>query len=332
MTVALIYRPSWEEELLAQLSVDTVKSKSLEPSLLTTVDHHSDSATKEMPRADIEGQHYVDVDHVEAPVTFKAYMACAFAAFGGIFFGYGKWLCSAAELISDMGYIAGVMGMNYVITHYTGLPIPGPNATQAEKDAFVLPSWMQSLITSILSAGTFFGALIAGDMADIFGRRTTIIAGCGIFIVGTILQVASTGYKLLVAGRAIAGIGVGFESAVVILYMSEIAPRKVRGALVSGYQFCITIGILVSHSLGAANFAACILCKLRQPEPDGHWFLPHSHRPPGMSLCNLLLTTVCLGVHSCLWSLLAPRVSSLLCQTWTYRSCPRCPHSHPWTA
>jgi len=50
----------------------------------------------------------------------------------------------------------------------------------------------------------------------------------------------------IVAGRIIAGLGVGFESAIVILYMSEICPKKVRGALVAGYQFCITIGILLA--------------------------------------------------------------------------------------
>jgi sugar porter (SP) family MFS transporter len=44
----------------------------------------------------------------------------------------------------------------------------------------------------------------------------------------------------------IAGVGVGFVSAIIILYMSEIAPRKVRGAIVSGYQFCITIGLLLA--------------------------------------------------------------------------------------
>lgn len=38
----------------------------------------------------------------------------------------------------------------------------------------------------------------------------------------------------------------GFVSAIIILYMSEIAPKKVRGALVSGYQFCITIGLLLA--------------------------------------------------------------------------------------
>jgi MFS family permease len=53
-------------------------------------------------------------------------------------------------------------------------------------------------------------------------------------------------YGLLIAGRLIAGVGVGFVSAIVILYMSEIAPRKVRGMIVSGYQFCITLGLLLS--------------------------------------------------------------------------------------
>ena len=64
---------------------------------------------------------------------------------------------------------------------------------------------------------------------------------------GVILQISfSHGLGLIVAGRLVAGLGVGFESAIVILYMSEICPRKVRGALVAGYQFCITIGIMLA--------------------------------------------------------------------------------------
>jgi MFS transporter, SP family, sugar:H+ symporter len=141
-----------------------------------------------------------DIERIEAPVTFKAYMMCAFAAFGGIFFGY------------DSGYISGVMGMTYFIHRFTGL-----DPATTPKDSFSLPSWKKSLITSILSAGTFFGAIIAGDLADFFGRRTTIIIGCFIFIVGVILQTASTALGLLVAGRLIAGFGVGFVSAIIIL-------------------------------------------------------------------------------------------------------------------
>ncbi|MCJ1315576.1 hypothetical protein MMC15_000896 [Xylographa vitiligo] len=175
-----------------------------------------------------------DVNRIEAPVTVKAYMMCAFAAFGGIFFGF------------DSGYISGVLGMPYFVSLITGIPIPGPNASAAEVAAFTLTSSNKSLITSVLSAGTFFGALIAGDLADYFGRRTTIILGCLVFMLGVILQAASYGLGLLVAGRLIAGFGVGFVSAIIILYMSEIAPRKVRGAIVSGYQFCITIGLLLA--------------------------------------------------------------------------------------
>ncbi|WVN86080.1 uncharacterized protein L203_101238 [Cryptococcus depauperatus CBS 7841] len=161
----------------------------------------------------------ISPDRVEAPVTAKGYLLCVFASFGGIFLGY------------EAGYMNGVLGMNYFINMMTGLPIPPHNADKATKDVFTLPSWEKSLITSILSASTIFGAIIAGDLADYFGRRITIISGCAVFI--------------LVAGRLISGFGVGFISATITLYMSEIAPRKVRGAIVSGYQFCITIGLLL---------------------------------------------------------------------------------------
>jgi SP family sugar:H+ symporter-like MFS transporter len=190
-----------------------------------------------------------DLNRIEAPVTKKAYLICAFAAFGGILFGY------------DIGYINGVLGMDFFIHQFTGLPIPGPDADAAERANFVLPASKQSLVVSILSAGTFFGSVIAGDFADLVGRRTTIIVGCGIFAFGVALQVASTGYGLLVAGRLVAGIGVGFLSAIVIVYMSEIAPKKVRGAVVSGYQFCLTVGILlascVTYSSANRHDAGC---------------------------------------------------------------------------
>ncbi|KAJ5825372.1 hypothetical protein N7474_002510 [Penicillium riverlandense] len=173
---------------------------------------------------------------VEAPVTFKAYLMCAFAAFGGIFFGY------------DSGYINGVTSMKYFIETFQHLNPDDAN--------FAIPASRKSLIVSILSAGTFFGALIAGDLADWFGRRTTIIAGCVVFIIGVILQTASSSVGLLVPGRLIAGFGMGFVSAIIILYMSEIAPRKIRGALVSGYQFCVTIGLMLASCVdyGTQNY------------------------------------------------------------------------------
>lgn len=74
-----------------------------------------------------------NLDRIEAPVTLKAYLMCAFSAFGGIFFGY------------DSGYISGVMGMPYFIKQ-----IEGPDATS-------LSGSSKGLITSVLSLGTFVG-------------------------------------------------------------------------------------------------------------------------------------------------------------------------------
>jgi len=208
-----------------------------------------------------------DVSRIEAPVTLRAYLIVAFAAFGGIFFGY------------DTGWMGGVLGMDYFINQYTGEQYPeikfanmpggyNPKSDEVKayrKTTFVVSQSHQSLTTAILSAGTFFGAIIAGDLADFIGRRMTIILGCFIFVIGGILETASTGLNVMVAGRLIAGFGVGFISAIVILYMSEIAPKKVRGAVVAGYQFCITIGILL---------ATCVTYATQNRRDTGSYRIP----------------------------------------------------------
>ncbi|KAL2136880.1 hypothetical protein VTI74DRAFT_606 [Chaetomium olivicolor] len=185
-----------------------------------------------------------DVERIEAPVTWKAYLICAFASFGGIFFGY------------DSGYINGVLGSKIFIHAVEGI-----NAKEVSESH-------TSLIVSILSCGTFFGALIAGDVADFIGRKWTVIIGCFIYMIGVIIQmITGLGDALgaIVAGRLIAGFGVGFESAIVILYMSEICPRKVRGALVAGYQFCITIGIML---------ASCVVYATEKRTDTGSYRIP----------------------------------------------------------
>ena len=98
--------------------------------------------------------------------------------------------------------------MDYVISTYTNQPYSaklGPDGKTAK--SWAIASSEHSLIVSILSAGTFFGALISGDCADFFGRRNTVIGACAIFLIGVVMQIASTEFKLLSAGRAIAGLG-----------------------------------------------------------------------------------------------------------------------------
>jgi SP family sugar:H+ symporter-like MFS transporter len=78
----------------------------------------------------------------------------------------------------------------------------------------VLPATQNSLIVSILSAGTFFGALTAAPFGDLLGRRMGLIVSTGlVFNFGVILQTASTSQPLFIAGRFFAGFGVGLVSA-----------------------------------------------------------------------------------------------------------------------
>ncbi|KAH8650129.1 general substrate transporter [Xylariales sp. PMI_506] len=188
-------------------------------------DVHEKETGAAAPQPSVTLQTTQDVNRIEAPVTWQAYLICAFASFGGIFFGY------------DSGYINGVLGSPIFIEAVEGAALDAISESHT------------SLIVSILSCGTFFGALISGDLSDWIGRKWTVIIGCAIYAFGVVIQmITGHGSSLgtIVAGRLIAGLGVGFESAIVILYMSEICPRKVRGALVAGYQFCITIGIMLA--------------------------------------------------------------------------------------
>lgn len=198
----------------------------------------------------------------EAPITVKAYLICAFVAVGGLFFGY------------DSGWSGGVLAMPFFIRLYTGNPYPwtifgDDTSSDAYNDyvkhKFVIKASQQSLFTSILSAGTFVGAIIAGDIADYLGRRPTIILGCGIFSVGAICEIISTALPLMVVGRFIAGLGVGFISAIIILYVSEIAPKKIRGAMVSVYQFCICVGVLL---------ASCVVYATKDRDDTGSYRIP----------------------------------------------------------
>ncbi|KAI4863132.1 hexose transporter [Hypoxylon rubiginosum] len=163
----------------------------------------------------------------EAGKAWPAIVIGLFVAFGGVLFGY------------DTGTISGILAMDYWQTLFS----TGYVNTQGHLD--VSPS-QSSAIVSILSAGTFFGALSSPVLADTMGRRLGLITSSFVFILGVILQTAATALPLFLAGRFFAGFGVGLISALIPLYQSETAPRWIRGAIVGAYQFAITIGLLLA--------------------------------------------------------------------------------------
>lgn len=177
-------------------------------------------------------QKYINFGEKRAGSSSMGILVGLFSAFGGILFGY------------DTGTIGGILAMPYVLKTFTD-----------DGQGFFTAA-QRSLIVSILSVGTFFGALSAPLFSDRFGRRWTLIVSVLIiFNVGVILQTIAVGIPLLVAGRCIAGLGVGFISAVIPLYQAETVPKWIRGAIISCYQLSITIGLLLAACVNQGTHA-----------------------------------------------------------------------------
>jgi major inositol transporter-like SP family MFS transporter len=152
------------------------------------------------------------------------YTISAVAALGGMLFGY------------DTGVISG--------------------ALLFIKKVFSLSPFMQGAVVSSLLVGATVGALVAGPLSDRFGRRPVLISAAIIFIVGALLAALTPNAAILIVARFVLGLAVGTASLLVPLYIAEMAPADVRGALVNFNQLMITVGILVSYLVGYALASA----------------------------------------------------------------------------
>ena len=105
--------------------------------------------------------------------------------------------------------------------------------------------------TGIISGAILFGALIgsgvSGRVSDLFGRRKVLVFTALTFIIGSLATAFSPNLIFLITGRIILGIAIGIGSFTAPLYLAEIAPKRIRGMLVSLNQLAITIGIVFSY-------------------------------------------------------------------------------------
>jgi sugar porter (SP) family MFS transporter len=115
------------------------------------------------------------------------------------------------------------------------------------KEDLDLSTFESEVITSWVTLGALFGALVAGGTADRIGRRWTAVAAGVLFAVGALIEAVSPGAGLLTTGRVITGLGVGFASVVAPLYAAEMSPKRMRGRFVSTYQLAITVGIFLAY-------------------------------------------------------------------------------------
>ena len=102
---------------------------------------------------------------------------------------------------------------------------------------------------------------------QLLGRKGAVVAGGAIFCVGSGLQAIACNMAMMLMGRVVAGFSVGLLSGNAPVYTSEIAPPKLRGALVTGFQFAITIGIMLAFLL------ALILQDVQKPFGGWRWVI-----------------------------------------------------------
>lgn len=137
------------------------------------------------------------------------------AAIGGILFGY------------DTAVISGTTGV-----------------VSAQ---FGLSTLQQGWYVGCALIGSIIGVAVAGILSDNLGRKKTMLISALMFSISAIGCALCADFPQLVAYRMIGGFGIGVVSIVSPVYISEVAPARNRGAMVSLYQLAITIGFLVAY-------------------------------------------------------------------------------------
>ncbi len=181
------------------------------------------------------------------------FFVCFLAALAGLLFGL------------DIGVIAGALP--FISAEF--------NTTTREQE------W----IVSSMMFGAAVGAIGSGWLSSYLGRKKSLMIGAVLFVVGSLWSAFAPNPEMLIVSRILLGLAVGIASYTAPLYLSEIAPEKIRGSMISLYQLMITIGILgaflsdtaFSYSgswrwmLGVITFPALLLLV-------GIIFLPNSPR------------------------------------------------------
>ena len=103
---------------------------------------------------------------------------------------------------------------------------------------------MQGLAMSVALLGCLIGAMVAGMMADRYGRKPLLLISAFIFLSSAYATGAFSVFSWFLAARFLGGIGIGIASGLSPMYIAEVAPTSIRGKLVSLNQLTIVLGIL----------------------------------------------------------------------------------------
>lgn len=108
----------------------------------------------------------------------------------------------------------------------------------------------EGIMTATVPLGAVGGALIGGWLARPVGRRKLLLGAAFLFVVGALMSALAPSLIMVCVARLLLGLAIGVAAMIAPLYISETAPARIRGMLVSIYQLAITLGILGAYLVG----------------------------------------------------------------------------------
>ncbi|KAA8528272.1 hypothetical protein F0562_035627 [Nyssa sinensis] len=169
-------------------------------------------------------------------ITASVVITCIVAASGGLIFGY------------DIGISGGVTTMGPFLQKF--FPSILRKAAEAKTNVYcVYDSQVLTAFTSSLYIAGFAASLVASPLTAALGRKNIMVLGGCSFLAGAVINGGAENIAMLILGRIMLGFGVGFTNQAAPVYLSEMAPAKWRGALNTGFQFFIGVGVVTANCI-----------------------------------------------------------------------------------
>ncbi|PQQ13057.1 sugar transport protein 14 [Prunus yedoensis var. nudiflora] len=171
----------------------------------------------------------------EYRITGYFIFACIVAALGGSLFGY------------DLGVSGGVTSMDDFLKEFFPKIYRRKQLHLNETDYCKYDNQILTLFTSSLYFAGLISTFGASHVTRNKGRKASILVGAVSFFIGAVLNASAKNIAMLIIGRIFLGVGIGFGNQAVPLYLSEMAPAKIRGAVNQLFQLTTCLGILIAN-------------------------------------------------------------------------------------
>ncbi|MCO5577122.1 hypothetical protein L7F22_030945 [Adiantum nelumboides] len=166
-----------------------------------------------------------------ARITTYVVFTCIMAGSGGLMYGYDLVIAGGISIMDD-----------FLLKFY---PNVYRHKKNAKEDNYCRYS---NQVFQLFSSSLYLAALISTFFASVvskrLGRKVTMFCAGMFFIAGTVIGTAGQNLAMIIIGRALLGCGLGFSNQAVPVYLSEVAPPRMRGALNMLFGVYLTIGIL----------------------------------------------------------------------------------------